>query len=537
MTMQDHIKKDNVIFKVSISIITVFIVFAFFFNKALGNFASSALGLAVDYFGWFYLTSAFLVIVLLAWLCISPYGKIRLGKDTDRPTYKNMTWFAMLFTAGMAIGLVFFGLAEPIYHYVNPPYGEGNTAESATVAMKYSFLHWSLHPWAMYAIFGLALAYFQYRKNRPALISSTVIDLYKGKNEKVFKYTVEIFCIVATVFGVAASYGVGTLQMGAGLEHVFNIPNTMTTQFIIIGVISLIYITAAVSGIEKGIKFVSSLNIALAAFLLLFVFFFGPTLQIIQVFVSSLGAYMSDFVSMSLGIQPFKDNKWLGEYTVFYLAWWVSWAPAVGIFVARISRGRTIRGFIAGVLLAPSLLGMLWFSVFGGTGLHFLHDLGYQALADQVFANNALSMFAFLEYLPLTTFMSIITILLISLFFITNAEAVTFVLAMISQNGELHPSRKVKATWGIYMAVVTGLLLLTGDLSTIQTLAIITSFPLTILMLFMCYALIKELSKEEIPSRTIDKLPSLVEQKEGTTLGVSMEPQQIPITQNITSKK
>ncbi|WP_158232525.1 BCCT family transporter [Sporosarcina sp. P13] len=535
--MQNPNTKDNVIFKVSISIITVFIIFAFFFNKALGTFASSALGLAVDYFGWFYLLAAFLVVGLLVWLCISPYGSIRLGKDTDRPTYKGLTWFAMLFTAGMAIGLVFFGLAEPIYHYVNPPYGEGNTAESATVAMKYSFLHWSLHPWAMYAIFGLALAYFQYRKDRPALISSTVIGLYKGKNERAFKYTVEIFCVVATVFGVAASYGVGTLQMGAGLEHVFNIPNTMTTQFIIIGVISLIYITAAISGIEKGIKLVSNLNIALAIFLLAFVFLMGPTLQIIQVFISSLGAYMSDFVSMSLGIEPFKDNKWLGEYTVFYLAWWVSWAPAVGIFVARISKGRTIRGFIAGVLLAPSFLGMIWFSVFGGTGLHFLHDLGYTALADQAFANSALSMFAFLEYLPLTTFMSIITIILIALFFITNAEAVTFVLAMLSQNGDLNPTRKVKATWGVYMAIVTGLLLLTGDLSTIQTLAIITSFPLTILMLFMCYSLLKELSKETIPTRITGNRLSNAENKETTPLGTSIESQQIPVTQNMTIKK
>lgn len=525
-------KKDNVIFYTSISFITVFIVFAFFFNDALGTFASSTLGLAVDYFGWFYLISAFLVIVLLIGLCISPYGNIRLGKDTDRPSYNGITWFAMLFTAGMAIGLVFYGLAEPIYHYVNPPYGEGNTADSAKTAMKYSFLHWSLHPWAMYAIFGLALAYFQYRKGKPALISSTVSGLYKGKNERAFKYTVEIFCVVATVFGVAASYGVGTLQIGAGMEHVFNIPNTMTTQFIIIGVISLIYILAATSGIEKGIKLVSNINIVLALFLLTFVFFLGPTLQIIQVFISSLGLYISDFVSMSLGIEPFQDNKWLGQYTVFYLAWWVSWAPAVGIFVARISRGRTIRGFIAGVLVAPSLLGMIWFSVFGGTGLHFLHDLGYQALADQAFADNALSMFAFLEYFPFTTFMSIITIILIALFFITNAEAVTFVLAMLSQNGDLYPDKKVKITWGVYMAVVTALLLLTGDISTIQTLAIITSFPLTILMLFMCYSLIKELSKENIPAPFSTRKPALAELEETSHLEVTADAERFSINKS-----
>jgi len=532
--MPKEAKKDNVIFYTSISLVTIFIIFAFFFNDALGSFASSTLGIAVDYFGWFYLLAAFLVIVLLIGLCISPYGGIRLGKDTDRPELKTLSWFAMLFTAGMAIGLVFYGLAEPIYHYVNPPYGEGSSVESAKTAMKYSFLHWSLHPWAMYAIFGLALAYFQYRKGKPALISSTVSGLYKGKNEKAFKYTVEIFCVFATVFGVAASYGIGTLQIGAGIEHVFNIPNNLTTQFIIIGVISLIYILAASSGIEKGIKFVSNINILLAIFLLSFVFLFGPTLQIIKVFISSMGLYITDFVSMSLGIEPFQDNTWLGQYTVFYLAWWVSWAPAVGIFVARISRGRTIRGFITGVLVAPSLLGMIWFSVFGGTGLHFLHDLGYTALSDQAFSDISLSMFAFLEYLPFTTIMSIITIILISLFFITNAEAVTFVLAMLSQNGDLNPDKKVKLTWGVYMAAVTALLLLTGDISTIQTLAIITSFPLTILMMFMCYSLIKELAKEDIHLGV--KQRAGVEAVE-SQVAVTIETNPIPLSSSISSQK
>lgn len=506
--------KDNIVFYTSISLVSAFIVFAFFFNELLGSVAASTLGIAVDYFGWFYLLTAFFVILMLVGLCISPLGSIRLGKDTDRPAYSNITWFAMLFTAGMAIGLVFYGLAEPLYHYISPPYGEGSTVESAKTAMKYSFLHWSLHPWAMYAIFGLALAYFQYRKGKPALISSTVSNLYKGKNPKAFNYSVEIFCIFATVFGVAASYGVGTMQIGAGIEHVFNIPNNITTQLIIVATISVIYILAATSGIEKGIKYISNLNIYLAIFLLLFVFFLGPTLQIIQVFTSSLGLYISDFVVMSLGIEPFQDNTWLGQYTVFYLAWWISWAPAVGIFVARISRGRTIRGFITGVLVAPSLFGIIWFSVFGGTGLHFLHDLGLTSLSDQALSDISLTMFAFLEYFPFTTFMSVITIILISLFFITNAEAVTFVLAMLSQNGDLNPDKKVKVIWGVYMAAVTALLLMTGDISTIQTLAIVTSFPLTILMIFMCYSLLKELLNEKSQFETNQSDLSVREENE-----------------------
>jgi len=354
----------------------------------------------------------------------------------------------------------------------------------------------------MYAIFGLALAYFQYRKGLPAMISSTMSGLFKGRGNKSFGYSVEIFCIFATVFGVAASYGAGTRQIGAGLEYVFKVPNNVTTQLIIIAAIAVIYILAATSGIEKGIKFISNLNIYLAIFLLLFVFLLGPTLQIIQVFTNTLGLYISDFVTMSLGVEPFQDNTWLGQYTVFYLAWWVSWAPAVGIFIARISRGRTIREFITGVLLAPSLFGWIWFSVFGGTGLHLVHDLGLTNLSEQALSDISLSMFVFFESFPLATFISIITIILISLFFITNAEAVTFVLAMLSQNGSLTPDNKVKLIWGVFMAVVTALLLLTGDISTIQTLAITASFPLTILMMFMSYSLLKELLKESKVKKT-----------------------------------
>lgn len=495
--MENQVKKDNVVLITSISLVSVFIIFAFFFNDTLGRVASASLGIAVDYFGWFYLIAAFLVILFLVGLCISPVGGIRLGKDSDRPEYGNIAWFSMLFTAGMAIGLVFYGLAEPLYHYNDPPYGEGGTVEATKTAMKYSFLHWGLHPWAMYCIFGLALAYFQYRKNQPAMISSTVSGLFKGETPRSFRYSVEIFCIFATVFGVAASYGVGTQQIGAGLEYVFQIPNSMTTQIIIIAVMAVIYIFAATSGIQKGIKMISNLNIFLAILLLLFVFLLGPTLQIIQVFTNSLGYHITDFVSMSLGVEPFQDNTWLGQYTVFYLAWWVSWAPAVGIFIARISRGRTIREFVTGVLIAPSLFGLIWFSVFGGTGLHLVRDLGLTNLSDQVMSNIATSMFVFLESFPLTTIMSVLTIILISLFFITNAEAVTYVLAMLSQNGSLNPDNKVKLLWGVYLAAVTSLLLLTGDMATIQTLAITASFPLTIFMLIMCYSLIKELSKEK----------------------------------------
>ena len=450
-------------------------------------------------FGWLYSLVVILFIVILFWLFFSKYGKIVLGKDDDQPEYSTLSWLFMLFAAGMGIGIVFWSVAEPMSHYLWPPYGEGSTIESAKLAMQYSFLHWGIHPWAIYGIIGLILAYFQYRKGKPALLSSCFIPLI-GETRANGRWgsAINTFSVIITVFGVAASLGFGVIQINSGLNYVFGIPNTNGVKIFLIIVTTTLFIISSVSGIDRGVKILSDTNMAIAGILMLFVFILGPSLFIVNYFVDSLGAYLTSIISTSFWTDSFQStNGWLSGWTIFYWAWWLSWGPFVGGFIARISKGRTIRTFVAGTLFCPVILSFLFFSIMGGTAINL--DLGGNtAIAEAMGQDISYALFAMLYQLPFPLLTSVISMVLISIFFITSADSSTFVCAMMTSRGVQNPPLLLRGFWGVAEAGVAIVLLMAGGLSALKTISIIVAFPFMLMCVFMIIAFFKALRDDPV---------------------------------------
>lgn len=493
------------VFYISLTIIVIFVLWGIISPENLSITASNLLSIAIEKFGWFYLLTTFFILVFSLYLAFSKYGSIRLGSENDRPAYSNITWFGMLFSAGMGIGLVFWGVAEPIQHYISPPLGlVGGTTEAARAAMRYSFFHWGLHPWAIYTLIGLCLAYFNFRKGFNGLISSTFYPLLKEKvNGPIGKF-IDILSIIATAFGVATSLGLGALQINGGLSEVFGISNKIGVQIIIIAVVTVLYMLSATTGLDKGIKILSNLNVGVAVGLLIFVLFLGPTSFIFDTLTSTLGEYLQNIINMSLRLTPFSQGTWIGKWTLFYWAWWIAWAPFVGMFIARVSRGRTIKEFILGVLLVPSLFSFIWFAAFGGTALNMemFQNLGIAKAVEQDVTS---ALFITLRNLPLGTFVSLLATLLIVTFFITSADSATFVLGMLSSNGALNPKNKVKIIWGLLQSSIAMILLLSGGLEGLQTMAILAALPFAIILLTMSFSFYKALSEEDLVKNNKDK--------------------------------
>lgn len=481
--------KKNQVFYISFLFTMAIVVFGLVAPQPFAKATTAANDFLVDYFGWFYLISMFIFVAFSLAIAFSKYGNIKLGPDDSVPEFSNRSWFAMLFGAGMGIGLVFWGVAEPLNHFVT----FGATEEAANFAMKKSFMHWGFHPWAAYAIIGMALGYFQFRKNAPGLISSIFLPILgeKGIKGPVGKL-IDICAVFATVAGIATSLGQGTLQINSGLNFLFQIPTTRLVQIVIIIVLMVIYTWTAVSGIDKGIKLLSDINLVLAIAILLGSFIIGPKLLTLNVFTSSIGSYVNDFVKDSFAINPFGDKSWLGSWTIFYWAWWIAWGPFVGTFIARISKGRTIREFVFGVILAPSLVSFIWFSVFGSLGLNL--DTGIISKAIEA---TETALFVVFQQYPLGSIFSIIAICLLGTFFITSANSGIFVLAMFSSEGDMNPGNSKKIFWGVIQALLALVLLMTGGLGALQTCSIVAAFPLAIIMLLCCVCLVKELTKEK----------------------------------------
>ncbi|MFC4078395.1 glycine betaine uptake BCCT transporter [Salinithrix halophila] len=451
-------------------------------------------------FGWFYLLAATAFLIFVLMLVFTRYGNIRLGKDDEKPEYGFITWFAMLFSAGMGIGLVFWGVAEPLTHFTSPPIGEGGTRQAAENAMKYSLFHWGLHPWAIYTLIALALAYFKFRKGAPGLISATFTPLLGDRVNGPIGKTIDILAVFATVFGVATSLGLGAAQITGGLSIVSPaIDNTFTTQLIVIAVVTVLFTFSAISGLDRGIRILSNVNITLATALMLFLLFAGPTMFIMNSFVTTIGAYLQDLPERSLHITPFPKSQeaaWTQSWTIFYWAWWIAWAPFVGTFIARVSRGRTVREFILGVLAVPTLFSALWFAVFGGSGLYadMFNDLGISKIVTDQGPEFAL--FKLLESVPLGMVLTVLAILLISTFFITSADSATFVLGMQTTNGSLNPANSVKLLWGAIVAGSAAVLLASGGLQGLQTASIIAAFPFTFILIGVAVSLFKAFRAE-----------------------------------------
>lgn len=404
------------VFYISVAIIGLFVLWGLISPNSLASTATLALAFTTDKFGWMFLIITFLVLVFMIALAFSKYGRLRLGHEDDRPEFSNVTWFGMLFSAGMGIGLVFWGVAEPLDHYIYPLSGIPKlTPEAANAAITFSFFHWGLHAWAIYSLVGLTIAYFRFRKDKKLLISQTLSPIIGGDLNSPQSKFIDILAIIATAFGVATSLGLGAMQINGGLNNLFGININIFNQIIIIIISTILFLISSTTGLEKGIKILSNINVGIAVLLLIFVFILGPTANILEIFTNNLGNYLQNIISMSLRLTPFEESNWIANWTLFYWAWWIAWSPFVGVFIARVSKGRTIREFIIGVLLVPSLFSCIWFAVFGGTALSLEINTNL-ALLEALKADMSSTLFVMLESLPFGYIISIIATILILTF-------------------------------------------------------------------------------------------------------------------------
>lgn len=466
-----------------------------------GHYMTSTFNWIVTHLGWTFILGASFFLFVTIFLTFSPLGAIKLGEDDEKPEYSTLTWFAMLFSAGMGIGLLFWGVSEPLSHYSWPPFGEAQTNSTIHLALQYSFFHWGLHPWAIYAVVACAIAYFTYRKGLPMLLSSTLEPLLgrDNLNGKVGN-TVNIIGILATLFGISTSLGLGVMQIGSGIETLFGIPNKVSTQLIIVVIITILAIWSSNTGINKGIKWLSQINIGVAGLLMIIVFIFGPTLFILNTFTHSTGTYLQNLLYMSFGIDAAGEGTegWYGAWTIFYWAFWIAWAPFVGSFIARVSRGRTIRSFMVGVLLVPTGVSMVWFSVFGGAALYKQHFAGVDMLG-ALSQSEAQSFYTLLGEFPLSGFLIVIAMISLIIFFVTSADSGTYVIGMLSSKGNPNPPVGIRATWGIVQGLFALVLLIavgTAGLKALQTASVIGGLPFMFIMFLMIYCLFKALSRE-----------------------------------------
>ncbi|MBU9711277.1 glycine betaine uptake BCCT transporter [Evansella tamaricis] len=500
-------RKLSPVFMISVSIAVAFILWGVIAPSHLNRITSDIQGFLTNNFGWFYLLAATGFLVFSFILVVSPVGRIKLGKQEEEPEYNYLTWFSFLFTAGMGIGLVFWGVSEPMYHFHYPPTSEGvepASQRAAALAIRYSFFHWGLHPWAIYSVVALALAYFKFRKGSPGVLSAAFEPLIGDRINGWIGSTINVIVVFATIFGVATSLGFGTAQISGGLSNLFLMNNTTGLQMMIILVITVLYMASSLTGLDRGIKILSKTNIILAVILMMFLLFSGPTNFIMNSFTQTLGGYVQNLIRMSFQLDTFiPESTWVEDWTIFYWAWWIAWAPFVGSFIARVSKGRTIREFVLGVIAVPTLFGALWFAVFGGTAinLELLQGVDIIGVIEDPAQGMEVALFVVLQEFPFGIIMSGVAIILIASFFITSADSATFVLGMQTTNGSLNPPNSVKFIWGIIQSSTAAVLLWSGGLEALQTASIIAAFPFAIIMIFMIYSLVKALQAERIPPR------------------------------------
>jgi len=500
-------RKDNSVYIISMLVIAAIVIWGLLSPEGFGSVANSLFNFLIQNFGWGYMLTMTFFVVFPVGLAISKYGKLKLGPADSKPEFNTLSWFAMLFSAGMGVGLVFYGVGEPIFHFLNPPFtSEPGSVKAATDAMRISFFHWGLHPWAAYTVIALPLGYFQFRKDSPGLISSFFTPLIGEEGVKgPFGKLVDVLAIFATAAGVATSLGLGVLQINSGLKYIFGVPQTIAVQFLIIAALCLIYTGSAVSGLERGIKLIANLNLFIATMLCLSLFALGPTIPILESLLTGIGEYLANVVPESFALAPYggEFKQWLEGWTLFYWAWWIAWAPFVGSFIARISRGRTIRQFVTGVLVVPALGCFTWFAVFGTSAL-YLELKGLANIASTVSADISTGVFEMYMHYPLGMIMSVIIVVLISTFFITSANSATFVLSMYSTQGDLNPPRQKMAIWGILQAALAFVLLMGGGLQALQIASIAAAAPFAIIMVLACYSLVKALKSDEAALREIE---------------------------------
>ncbi|MEV2238836.1 BCCT family transporter [Micromonospora sp. NPDC049891] len=476
-------------------------------RDSLASVGESGLAWVIDTFGWFFVVAANAFLVLAVVLALSRFGRIRLGKDEEQPEFTTLAWIAMMFSAGMGIGLVFFAVAEPIQHYATPPPAAGvepQTGQAASAAMQFTLFHWTLHPWAIYAVVALALAYSTFRRGRQNRISAAFRPLIGDRADGPVGQVIDLLAVFATVFGSATSLGLGALQVAAGLDLVAGVPDSTAVELVVIGALTLAFVISAFTGLHRGIKWLSTTNVVLAVVLMLFVFVVGPTIYTLEVLPASIGDYLSNLVYMSTRTGAFSDPAWLGGWTIFYWAWWISWAPFVGTFIARISRGRSVRQFLIGVLLVPSGASAVWFAIMGGSALR-VQATGVRDLVADASTSSEQALFGLLDALPLAALTSVLAMVLIALYFVTSADSASLVLGSLTSRGALRPHRVVVVSWGILIGAVAAVLLLVGGLDALQQATIMVALPFVVVMLGLAVALVKDMARDPLlaaPTRT-----------------------------------
>lgn len=498
MTNSKETTTSRSVMYISSVIIVLFVLFGLFLPEEMGKVASASFAFLTTDFGWLYLLAVGFFTVFVYVIAFSRFGRIKLGQDDDKPEFSNFQWFSMLFGGGMGIGLVFWSVAEPMMHYLSPPFGEAGTPEAMRTAMRIMFFHWGIHPWVIFAIGGLALAYFQFRKGLPFLVSSAFYPLIGDRIYGPIGKAIDILSVFATVFGVATSLGLGSNQIATGLQYIWGIQATPTMVAIIIAVMTLLFTFATISGLHKAMQFAADIKVWLSIGFMAFIFLFGGMVLILNNFTDTLGAYLQNFVGQTLWMG---NLDWLKGWTVFYWAWWIAWAPFVGQFVARVSKGRTIREFVLAVTLLPSGFSMIWLSIYGGAAFN-LDKISNGFIQAAVNKDYTTAFFATLQQLPLYSITAPLAILLIVASFVGAANSATYVLAMLTSNGDMDPGKQIRSFWGIIQGAFTIILILVGGgtaaLAVLQTVSIVAAFPFMLIMIAMCFSIYKALSQEKI---------------------------------------
>jgi choline/glycine/proline betaine transport protein len=480
------------VFLPAAALVIGFVLFGALFTETARATFQALQSAIIANFGWFYILTASVLLGVALWLMFSRYGGIRLGGEDAEPEFGYLTWFSMLMSAGMGIGIVFFGAAEPLQHYLDPPHGSGETEAAVREAMRYTFYHWGLHPWAIYSALALPLAYFHFRHGLPLAPRSLLYPLLGERIYGAPGHAVDILCTVGTLFGVATSLGFGAIQVNAGFNRLFGIPQETGLQLVLIAAITLVATISVVTGLQRGIRRLSEFNLGLAAVIFLFVVIAGPTVFLAELFLDGLGYYLQKFPFTSLRLDPGFKSDWQAKWTLFYWSWWISWSPFVGVFVARISKGRTVREFIATALLVPSIGGFLWFSALGGTGL-YQELTGPGGIAETVRENEALALFTVLEQLPLHTLTWAMATTLVIVFFVTSSDSGSFVDDMVTSGGHPNPPKLQRVFWAVAEGTVAAVLVYAGGLTALRTASLTTGLPMAVFILVAAYGLVRAL--------------------------------------------
>ncbi|MEV6594419.1 BCCT family transporter [Streptomyces acidicola] len=496
---------DRIVFGVTAGLTLAFVLWGAIWTDSLEDASAGMLGGLIRNGGWAFMLAASCFVVFALWLAVSRYGRIHLGAEGEKPEFRTVSWVAMMFSAGMGIGLMFYGVSEPLSHYTTPPPGTSpeSSGERMETAMATTLFHWTLHPWAIYAVVGLGIAYSTFRKRRRQTISAVFTPLIGAKHANgTAGRIIDILAIVATIFGSAASLGLGALQIGSGVQELDWMDKVSTGLLVaIIAVLTVAFVASAVSGVEKGIQWLSNANMVLALVLASFVFVAGPTILILDLLPTSVFSFLGDLPQLAGRTEASGGEgvaDWLGSWTVFYWAWWISWTPFVGMFIARISRGRTIRQFVGGVILVPSTVSLVWFAVFGGTAMKQQErgQLGEESTPEG-------QLFAVLQDYPIATVTSLLVMILVGIFFVSGADAASIVMGTLSQKGALEPGRFVVVFWGIVTGAVAAIMLLVGSgqgdaLTGLQNLTILAAAPFVLVMIGMCVALMRDLRRDPV---------------------------------------